>query len=125
MNIFNRLFFIVILLIPPVISFTQKKNYKDEIKWSDEQRATYEYIENKKVGSKKYLHFNGANYFNTDTLLPYYYRLIPVKSSRVKSVKFEETSFSTLRDIQFEGKDAISSSISLSGTVQTSGGQNY
>lgn len=125
MNIFNRLFFIVILFVPPVISFTQEKTYKDEIKWSDEQRKAFEYIEDEKVGSKKYLHFNGANYFNTDTLLPYYYRLIPVQTSHVKNVKFEETSFTPLRDLQFEGKDAISNSISLSGTVQSSGGQNY
>ena len=121
---FNRLLFLSFFLLLPFLTFSQSKTFSDKIKWSDEVKMAYEYIKNKKVGSEKYLHFEGAKYYGSN-LIPYYYKIIPVKFNNLKNVKFRNKIFSPVKHDHFAGKTEIKNEIELSGTIQKSKGQNY
>lgn len=79
----------------PLLSQSQTNILERKLEWRD-SREYHQYLDRDNIISGKYLHFEEARYFDSQTLLPFYYEIIPLTSAREYSIELTNKKFEKL-----------------------------
>ncbi len=98
--------FCIVLL--PLTAQPQSEILERNLEWSH-FRQYHQYLDKDNVISGDYLHFEDARYFNSQTLLPYYYELLPLNKAANYSVKLVNKQFAEVSEKSVLNQEAENS----------------
>ena len=92
-SLFSIFLFCYVLL--PLTSQSQTTILERKLEWLD-SRKYYQYLDRNNIISGEYMHFEGARYFDSQSLLPSYYELIPLNNAQEHSIKLVDKKFESV-----------------------------
>ena len=110
--------FCIVLL--PLTAQSQGEILERKLDWQP-SRQYHQYLDKNNIISGDYLHFKEARYFNSQTLLPYYYELIPLNNAGNYSVKLVNKQFTEVSEksaLNQEAKNSLKEKIQVQAGLQ-------
>lgn len=104
----------------PLTSQSQTNILERKLEWRD-FRKYHQYLDRDNIISGEYMHFEDARYFDSQTLLPSYYEIIPLNKAQAHSIKLDDKKFEPLSSesvLNETAKNALQDTIQVETNLQ-------